>query len=86
MIIKGKANINLKIKFSPEGIQKLTILEEIKSFGKILDDSYKFMFKKCPDNIKEEKTFIITGDNENIMTRITPFKNWNWPGTTCLYE
>ena len=84
-ILKGKANINLKIKFSPEEIQKHSILQQIKSFGTIFNDSYKYIFKKCPDNIKD-RTFIIEGDNENIMTRITPFSNWNWRGTTCLYQ
>ena len=86
-ILKGKLNINKKIIFSLEEIQNHNILEQIKSFGKILDDSYKYIFKKCPDNIKvEEKTFIISGDNQNIMTRTTPFKNWNWTGTTCLNQ
>ena len=86
-ILKGKSNINKKIIFSPEEIQNHNILEQIKSFGKILDDSYKYIFKKCPDNIKvEEKTFIISGDNQNIMTRTAPFKNWNWTGTTCLNQ
>ena len=85
-ILKGKANINLKIKFSPEEIQKHSILEQIKSFGNIFDFSYKYIFKKCPDNTKEDITFIITGDNQNIMTRSTPFNRWNWRGTTCLYE
>ena len=84
-ILKGKSNIKKKIIFSPEEIQKHNIIEQIKSFGKILDGTYKYIFKKCPDNIKqEEKTFIISGDNQNIMTRTTPFKSWNWTGTTCL--
>ena len=85
-VLEGKKYINLKIKFSPEEIQKHSILEQIKSFGIIFNDSYKYIFKKCPDNIKEKRTFIITGENGNIMTRVTPFNNWNWRGTTCLYE
>ena len=85
-ILEGKKYINLKIKFSPEEIQKHSILEQIKSFGIIFNDSYKYIFKKGPDNIKEKRTFIITGENGNIMTRVTPFNNWDWRGTTCLYE
>ena len=85
-VLEGKKYINLKIKFSPEEIQKHSILEQIKSFGIIFNDSYKYIFKKCPENIKDERTFIITGENGNIMTRVTPFNNWDWRGTTCLYE
>ena len=65
MILKGKENKNLKIKFSPEEIQKHSILQQIKSFGTIFDNSYKYIFKKCPENIKEDKTFTVTGENEN---------------------
>ena len=86
-IVKGEENINKEFKFSPEDIQKHGILEQIKSFGNLLDVSYKYIFKKCPDNIQEDKkTFIITGENGNIMTRTAPFKNWNWTGTTCLHQ
>ena len=85
-ILKIKENINLEIIFNPEEIQNHYIVEQIKSFGNILEDSNFYIFKKCQDNIQEDKTFIIEGNKENIMTRITPFSNWNWRGTTTLYE
>lgn len=83
-IIKEKTNINVKIKLSLEEIQKISIMEQIKSFGNIFGDSYNYIFKKCPDNTKEDRTLIITGDNENIMAKTTLFRNLNLGGTTCL--
>ena len=61
-ILKIKENINLKILFNPEEIQNHYIVEQIKAFGNILEDSNFYIFKKCPDNIQEDKTFIIKGN------------------------
>ena len=60
------------------------ISEKIKNFGQIFFNDYKFMFKKCPNEINIRRRFSISGDNDNIMTKKEP--EFFWTGTTCLYE
>ena len=60
------------------------ISEKIKNFGQIFFNDYKFMFKKCPNEINIRRRFSISGDNDNIMTKKEP--DFFWTGTTCLYE
>ena len=45
-------------------------LETIKSFGNII--SNKYSFKECPNNINENRKYIITGENKNIITKAGP--------------
>ena len=59
-------NIKINFNFSNEEINKLN--NEIKNFGKV-GPSYYFKFKKCPNNISDERRFEITGKNQNIFTK-----------------
>ena len=42
-------------------------MESIKIFGKIYYNNYKF--KKCPNNIKVNRKYIISGDNQNVIIK-----------------
>ena len=79
---------NIKIKFYPEKENEINkFLGKIKSFGNVREtnfDNYIYKFKKCPNNIKEERKYMITGENENIITK-TGTDN-NWAGTICEYK
>ena len=79
----NKCNINnkIKIKFTPNNIQLDSFLEKIKVFGKICFNKYSF--RECPINIKENRKYIITGDNKNILTKTG---NNSWMGTLCENE
>ena len=75
-------NKNNKIRFIPEEEYNYNyLLESIKIFGKIYYNIFKF--KKCPNNIKENRKYIISGDNENILTKIG---SNNFMGTICENE
>ena len=56
-------------------------LESIKSFGKL--DEYKYSFREFPTDNKEDKKFIITGKDKNIITKIGKAENI---GTICQFE
>ena len=66
-----KFNLKNKIKFNfnPKGTQLDKFLEIIKSFGKIIDESKKFFFRKLPLDLDEKRKCIISGDNNNIFTK-----------------
>ena len=76
-------NKNIKIKFIPEEENYYNdLLESIKKFGKI---SYnKFKFKKCPNDIKDNRKYIISGEKDNIITKTG--NNNSWAGTICENE
>ena len=78
----NKCNINKKIqiKFTPKDKQLDIFLESIKSFGIIYYNNYSF--RECPLNMKENRKYIISGDN-NIITKIG---NNGWMGTICENE
>ena len=78
-IKKSKSNEN-KIKFyiNNEG----DIFEKIKILGDILH--YKFKFKICPKNIKNSRLYTLTGENNNIMTKIG--QDDQYAGTICVNE
>jgi len=80
-INKCKINKNIKFHFFPKEEQINTFLGEIKAFGKLSSNEYKF--KDCPLNIKEDKKYIFSGNNNNILTRIN---NMGWMGTICENE
>ena len=79
---------NIKIKFQPkvddENEELNNFLETIKSFGKIYYIDYKYIFKRCPLNINENKKYIISGEEENILTKLG--KTQEWVGTICNKE
>ena len=80
----NKSNINDKIKFyfRTKDISLDDFLIKIKSFGKIYSNSYSFT--ECPLNIKEERKYIVTGNNKNILTKTGT--NGYWMGTICENE
>ena len=80
-IIKNiNLNKNKNIKFIPEEENNYKdLLESIKRFGNVCYDNYKF--RKCPNNIKEDRKYIICGEKDNIITKTGT--NNNWTGTIC---
>ena len=86
-IEKFHTNEKLEIKFNPEEKEINRFLDKIKTFGKIIcfnnnnnNNNFKYKFKKCPNNIKENKKYIVTGENENIITKIGYDE---WVGILC---
>ena len=57
-------------------------LNTIKSFGEIYYNKYSF--RECPINIKEERKYIVTGENKNILTKTG--SDGQWMGTICEHE
>ena len=80
---KCKINSTKIIKIYPEENDKNMneFLKNIKKFGKISFNNFKF--KKCPININESRKFEISGEEENIITKIG--QN-GWAGTICENE
>ena len=83
-IIKNiNLNKNIKIKFIPEEENNYNdLLESIKVFGKVCYNNYKF--RKCPNNIKEDRKYSISGEKDNIITKTG--NNAKWMGTICEDE
>ena len=69
------------IKFSPNEDSLQYFLETVKSFGKL--NGNKYSFRECPNNMKENRKYIVTGENKNILTKIG---NSESMGTICEYE
>ena len=67
-----KYNINkyMKIYFIPEEDEIYQFLEKIKNFGDINYNDFKYQLKRCPFNINENRKYIITGEKNNIFTKI----------------
>ena len=70
---------NIKMTFVPEENELNYFLNEIMKFGKISYNQYSF--KKCPINISEERKFFISGEKENIITKVGT--DYCWMGTIC---
>jgi len=75
-------NNKMYIEFYPKENQLNHFLESIKLFGNICFNKYSL--RKCPENTKEVRKFIITGDNKNIITK-TGTDNY-YCGTICEKE
>ncbi len=90
-----EAKINkLEIKFTPKNNDLNKFLEEIKQFGKIsyqkigneinnipmnnINIIYKF--KECPLNLKDFKKYSVSGENNNILTKMGQTA---WTGAIC---
>ena len=80
-IKKCKLNNNKEIKFSPDKNEINNFIETIKIFGRIYFNNFRF--KKCLINIKDNRKYIITGEEENIITKTG---SSGWMGTICEYE
>ena len=78
------SNTNINLQFIIEENDLKIISEKIKKLGCIIYNDYKYIFKQCPSNINSQKRFIISGENDNILSKKGP--NFVWTGTTCLYE
>ena len=76
---KCYSNKNIKLNFSYDELNN--IIDSIKPFGIIYYNNYKF--KPCPLDIEENRKYIISGEKENIITKIG--KN-NYAGTICECE
>ena len=70
------------MKFKPKNDELNFFLETIKSFGKIYYNDYSFI--ECPLKIDENRKYMVTGDNNNILTKTTG--NTEWMGTICKNE
>ena len=70
---------NIKIKFLPLENDINYFLDKIWKFGKI---SYNdFVFKKCPQNINQERKYFVSGEKQNILTKIG--SDYYWMGVLC---
>jgi len=84
-ISKLKENINVNnitpgIRFYPEGSEAInSFLEKIKNFGYFYTD-LSFKFEKCPENIKENKLYRISGIKENVVVKTGED---GWVGIPC---
>ena len=80
-ISKCNNNLKTKIKFEPKEESLNNFLETIKSFGKIYFNKYSF--RECPNNIKENRKYEISGEYNNIFTKTGPD---TYAGTICINE
>ena len=71
-------SIDLKLNFYPDDEDINTFLDTIKSFGSIKYN--KFSFKNCPKDINENKKYVVSGNNNNVITKIV---NKQWVGIIC---
>ena len=55
--------------------------ESVHNFGKITELYNTFRFKQCPLNICEGRKYAISGENQNILTKIGADNSW--AGTLC---
>ena len=80
-----KYNLNNQINFDfISGEEQIcNILNSIKKLGDVRK-KYLYKFIKCPENIEEEKKYIVTGEKQNIITKIG--QNSNYFGIKCEYQ
>ena len=71
----------MKLNFYPGDEDINTFLDTIKSFGSI--NYNKFSFKNCPKDINENKKYVVSGNNNNIITKIGNTQ-YEWVG--IIYE
>ena len=70
MIMLKMYSINLNIQFDLNEDRINSLIEEIKKFGKIQNNNYKYSFKECPKDISEERKYEVSGEYKNILTKI----------------
>ena len=63
-----KIKNKLEIKFIQKSNKLADLLDKIKSFGKISYNN-EFSLRNCPIETIEKRKFIVTGDNNNILTK-----------------
>ena len=85
-IKKFDINLNTQIVFNPEKAELNSFIEQIKSFGQIIQkkNHINYSFKPYPINItiNEKRKFKLSGENgtKNILTKTGPD---GWMGTIC---
>ena len=70
---------NIKIKFIPGENDINYFVENIMKFGIISYNDYTF--KKCPSNINQERKYLVSGEKQNILTKIGT--DFCWMGVLC---
>ena len=80
--MRRSKSINLNVKFSPEEKDINKFMGEIKNFGNIIFNNFKF--KKCPGKIQEKRKYIVSGEEENILTKTGTDREWM--GTICVNQ
>lgn len=84
-ITKLKENVNVNnispgIRFYPEGTEAINpFLEKLKNFGYFYTN-LSFKFEKCPENIKENKLYKVSGIRENVVVKSG---SDGWVGIPC---
>ena len=73
-------SVNTKIHFFPNDYEVNQLLKSLKEFGKVSDKEYKYSFRECPNNIKENRKYEISGEYNNIFTKTGPD---TYAGTIC---
>ena len=69
------------LKFSAEEDESLNkYLESLRNLGNIYTNANIFKFKKCPENISENKLYSVSGEKENIITKTGAD---GWVGIAC---
>ena len=69
-IKKCEINKNITINFSLDEHEIEIFLENLKKFGDIYYNDFKYKLKKCPININENRRYTITGQKDNVFTKI----------------
>jgi hypothetical protein len=71
------------VEFRPESDDdNIPIFKAIKNFGEIYSNlDIKYKFKPCPKNISEDRKYIVSGQNGNILTK--KGHDMNGMGTIC---
>ena len=71
---------NIHINFFPNDYEVNHLVTSLKEFGKISAKEYKYSFRECPNDIEDNKKYIVSGIDNNILTK---FGNNCWTGIMC---
>ena len=80
-INKYKEKKKIKFEFIPQENSLNNFIDTLNTFRKIISNNFKF--KECPNNINNNRAYVLSGENNNIMTKIG---YQNWAGTICEIE
>ena len=83
-IEKYNLNNQINVDFIIKEEQINNLLNSIKKFGDVFEKNNSYTFVKCPENIVDFKKYIVTGDKQNIVTKIG--KNSDYFGIKCEYQ
>ena len=77
--IKKYNCMNINVKFVTEESKFNEIINLVKNIGKLNYNNFKF--KICPKNINENRKYIVSGEENNIITKTGTDKVWMY--TIC---